>query len=175
MNGTGESDRPIVPRTLPNKGAAAAAPAEEVEGRGLAKENLLRQNPPIGHRTAPGGQNALERIRQAENVCASDLRQEPYEVIPHVRIRAGGRRATSVPTATMKRQAISPSHLRCAPVAATRRTHSRLSLPGFFLAHEPCAWSVFLLTRCHFAVRVLMLQGVALVVGRKYNRAWRDK
>lgn len=90
MNGTGESDRPIVPRTLPNKGAAAAAPAEEVEGRGLAKENLLRQNPPIGHRAAPGGQNTLERIRQAANVCASDPRQEPYEVIPHVRIRAGG-------------------------------------------------------------------------------------
>ena len=36
-----------------------------MEGRGLAKENLLRQNQPIGHRAAPGWQNALERIRQA--------------------------------------------------------------------------------------------------------------
>lgn len=65
MNGTGESDRPIVPRKLSNNGAAAAAPAEGAEGRGLAKENLLRQNQPIGHRAAPGWQNALERIRQA--------------------------------------------------------------------------------------------------------------
>ena len=65
MNGTGESDRPIIPRKLSNKGAAAAVPAERAEGRGLAKENLLRQNQPIGHRAAPGWQNALERIRQA--------------------------------------------------------------------------------------------------------------
>jgi len=36
-----------------------------VEGRGLAKENLLQQNQPIGRRAAPGWQSALERIRQA--------------------------------------------------------------------------------------------------------------
>jgi group II intron reverse transcriptase/maturase len=35
------------------------------EGRGLAKENPLRQNQSIGLRAAPDWQNALERIRQA--------------------------------------------------------------------------------------------------------------
>jgi hypothetical protein len=41
----GKSDRPIVPRKLPNKPGATASGAEEVEGRGLAKEKTLRQNP----------------------------------------------------------------------------------------------------------------------------------
>jgi group II intron reverse transcriptase/maturase len=36
-----------------------------VEGRGLAKDNPLQQNPPTGHRADTDGQNALERIRQA--------------------------------------------------------------------------------------------------------------
>lgn len=65
MNRPGESDRPVVPQKPPNKGEGAPLLAEGAEGRGLAKENLLQQNPPIGHRAAPGGQNALERIRQA--------------------------------------------------------------------------------------------------------------
>jgi len=65
MNERGKSDRPIVPTKPPNKGDVAASPAEGAEGRGLAKENPLRQNQPIGHRAAPGWQNALERIRQA--------------------------------------------------------------------------------------------------------------
>ena len=65
MNRPGESDRPVVPQKPPNKGEGAPWLAEGAEGRGLAKENLLQQNPPIGHRAAPGGQNALERIRQA--------------------------------------------------------------------------------------------------------------
>lgn len=62
----GKSDRPIVPRKLPNKPGAAASGAEEAEGRGLAKENTLRQNPPIGHSAIPGWSNAAKRIRQAE-------------------------------------------------------------------------------------------------------------
>ena len=65
MNERGESDRPVVPRKSPNKGGAAASSAEGTEGRGLAKENPLRQNQPIGPRAATGWQNALERIRQA--------------------------------------------------------------------------------------------------------------
>ena len=39
-NGRGESDRPIVPKKLPNNGGDASRPAEGAEGRGLAKENL---------------------------------------------------------------------------------------------------------------------------------------
>ena len=66
MHAGGKSDRPIVPRKLPNKPGAAASGAEEVEGRGLAKEKTLRQNPPIGHSANPGWSNAAKRIRQAE-------------------------------------------------------------------------------------------------------------
>ena len=62
----GKSDRPIVPRKLPNKPGAAASGAEEVEGRGLAKEKTLRQNPPIGHSAITGWSNAAKRIRQAQ-------------------------------------------------------------------------------------------------------------
>jgi len=65
MNGQGKSDRLVVPRKLPNKDGPRGLFAEGVEGRSLAKENLLMQNPPIGHRAAPGGQSAFERIRQA--------------------------------------------------------------------------------------------------------------
>jgi group II intron reverse transcriptase/maturase len=65
MNGHGESDRPIVPRKPSNKGDTAASPAERAEGRGLAKENPLQQNQPIGHRAITGWQSALARIRQA--------------------------------------------------------------------------------------------------------------
>ena len=61
----GKSDRPIVPRKLPNKPGAAASGAEEVEGRGLAEEKTLGQNPPIGHSAIPGWSNAAKRIRQA--------------------------------------------------------------------------------------------------------------
>ena len=73
MNEHGESDRPVVPQKPPNKGGGdrldcshpEPPPAEEAEERGLAKENLLRQNQPIGRRAAPDWQSALERIRQA--------------------------------------------------------------------------------------------------------------
>jgi RNA-directed DNA polymerase len=65
MNRPGESDKPVVPQKPPNKGNGAPLPAEGAEGRGLAKENPHQQTPPIGHRAAPGGPSALERIRQA--------------------------------------------------------------------------------------------------------------
>ncbi len=39
MNGSGKSDRPVVPEKLPNKAAGAPAAAEGVEERGLAKGN----------------------------------------------------------------------------------------------------------------------------------------
>ena len=59
----GKSDRPIVPRKFPNKAGAAASGAEEAEGRGLAKENALGQNPPIGPSAIPGWSNAAKSIR----------------------------------------------------------------------------------------------------------------
>ena len=62
--GRGESDRPIVPTSPSNKGGEEPT-AERAEGRGLAKENSLRQNQSIGLRAAPDWQSALGRIRKA--------------------------------------------------------------------------------------------------------------
>src|ERR1700739_1357251 len=61
-NGAGKSDRPQEPEKFPNKGRPSAA--EGMEGRGLAKGNLLPQN---ASRT-PSREDALialERVRQA--------------------------------------------------------------------------------------------------------------
>src|SRR5215469_9900054 len=62
MNERGKSDRPVVPEKSPNKVGRPAA--EEMEGRGLAKGNLLEQN---ASRTPSRSDapSALERIRQA--------------------------------------------------------------------------------------------------------------
>jgi hypothetical protein len=62
----GKSDRPIVPRKLPNKSGAAASGAE---GRGLAKENTLRQNPPIGHSANPGWQMRRRGYDRPKRPC----------------------------------------------------------------------------------------------------------
>ena len=62
MNGQGKSDRPVVPEKSPNKAGPPAA--EAMEGRGLAKGNLLEQN---ASRTPSRSDapSALERVRQA--------------------------------------------------------------------------------------------------------------
>jgi RNA-directed DNA polymerase len=62
MHGHGKSDRPVVPVKFPNNAGPPAA--EGMEGRGLAKGNLLQQNLPIGHSAGTGGLSALERVRQ---------------------------------------------------------------------------------------------------------------
>ena len=64
MNERGKSDSLIVPGKLPNKGRGALRPAEEVEGRGLAKGNPIQQNRSRTQRRQDL-QQALERIRQA--------------------------------------------------------------------------------------------------------------
>ena len=60
MSGHGKSDSLIVPRKPPNKVQAA----EEVEGRRLAKGNLLKQNV-LRTQSQVGAHSALERIREA--------------------------------------------------------------------------------------------------------------
>src|ERR1035438_4062814 len=62
MNGQGKSDRPEVPEKSPN--SAGQPGAEGMEGRGLAKGNLPRQN---ASRTPSRSDapSALERVRQA--------------------------------------------------------------------------------------------------------------
>ncbi len=64
MNGHGKSDRPILPRKLPNEGGGAPLFEEEVEGRGRAKGNPVQQTRDRTQRREPL-QHALERIRQA--------------------------------------------------------------------------------------------------------------
>jgi hypothetical protein len=61
-NGHGKSDRPTVPGKSPNKAGQSAA--EGMEGRGLAKGNLLEQT---ASRTPSrtDAPSALERVRQA--------------------------------------------------------------------------------------------------------------
>ncbi len=44
MHGHGKSARPIVPRKPANKGGDQPLPAEQVEGRGLAKGNQIQPN-----------------------------------------------------------------------------------------------------------------------------------
>ena len=62
MNERGKSDRPVVPEKSPNK--SGQPEAEGMEGRGLAKGNLLEQN---ASRTPSRNDalSALERVRQA--------------------------------------------------------------------------------------------------------------
>ena len=107
---TGESDGSIVPMKRTNKAEQAA---ESVEGRDPAKGNASRTT---GTRTQrrPIPTEGLERVRAVEtrardpqhsltpsygksrlrrfvDTASSDPRQEPYAVVPHVRICAGGR------------------------------------------------------------------------------------
>ena len=64
MNDRGKSDKPIVPEKGPNKGGGRPRPAEDLEGRGLAKGNPDEQT-----RFWTQGQtdlhHALDRIRHA--------------------------------------------------------------------------------------------------------------
>jgi hypothetical protein len=92
MYDDGKSDTSIVPEKPPNK--AASAVAEAGEGREVAKVN-----PPRGHvhRTQCRFRTfmAAERVRPLGLMhlcptCRHQPRQEPDEVVPHVRIRAGG-------------------------------------------------------------------------------------
>ncbi|MBU2622916.1 MAG: hypothetical protein KKD92_11425 [Proteobacteria bacterium] len=61
MNGHGKSDSFIVPEKLPNKAEEAA---EAIEGRELAKGNLIQRN---AHRTQSreSVHSGLERVREA--------------------------------------------------------------------------------------------------------------
>ena len=89
MNEHGKSDRFIVPEKSPNQAPRVAW--EEMEGRSLAKGNLHQQNT-FRTPSREDVSSALERVR-VRGWSRSNrlyLRQEPDEVIPQVRIRAGG-------------------------------------------------------------------------------------
>jgi len=76
MNGRGKSDSSVVPGKPPNRAEEPAA--EAVEGRELAKGNLLEQNASrtLGRTDA---QSALERVRQA----AQRERQQRFTALLH--------------------------------------------------------------------------------------------
>src|SRR3970040_2319870 len=61
MNGSGQSDSPIVPTKFPNKAGEPAA--EGMEGEGLAKGNPSQQTAPRAQDRV-GALSALERVRQ---------------------------------------------------------------------------------------------------------------
>jgi hypothetical protein len=95
----GKSDGGVVPAKPVNKAARAAA--ESVEERPPAKGNMASKTRP-GRRAGSGVSSALDCVREvARNtrmvypvlrcVFASDPRQEPSAVIPHVGVCAGGR------------------------------------------------------------------------------------
>ena len=89
MNAHRRSDESVVPATPANNGAAEA-PAESAEERDSAKRNAEQA---ALHRTPSRPKRKTRGLHGArENDFALDSRQEPYEVILHVRICAGGRR-----------------------------------------------------------------------------------
>ena len=87
-----KSDCCVVPKKLPNKAVGQVpAAAQAVEGRRQAKGNTSVGNV---HRASNRvrASSVRRRIRRAAS-CWSyrhDPRQEPYAVVPHVRICGGG-------------------------------------------------------------------------------------
>ena len=78
MNEHGKSDSPVVPMKPANKAGQPAA--EEAEGRGLAKGNLVQQNAPRTQ-SRQGAPSALERVRLA---AASDRKMRFTALLHHV-------------------------------------------------------------------------------------------
>ena len=89
MNANRKSDESIVPATSANKDVAAAS-AESIEERDSAERNGVQSALSRTLGRTHGKSRGLHGVREA--AFALDSRQEPYEVILHVRICAGGRR-----------------------------------------------------------------------------------
>jgi len=78
MNAAGKSDKFIVPRKPPNKGTAQARPAEEVEGRDLAKGKAIKQSNPRTQSRKELSQ-ALDRLRKV----AKEDKEERFTAVWH--------------------------------------------------------------------------------------------
>ena len=97
MNGPRQSDRSVVPKKAVNKGGAEALPAESLEGTDLPKGNPQEQT----NRWAQSRerlQQALERVRQAANACASEPEGRARFGKSARRDLCGGSPATGIPT-----------------------------------------------------------------------------
>lgn len=90
MNEHGKSDRPVVPVKSSNNAAGAPAAAEEMEGRGLAKEKDGRQNRPQTQCCARPVTSVGYPTVWAKAQARHHPRQEPGAVVPLAGIRAGG-------------------------------------------------------------------------------------
>jgi len=91
MNAVGKSDDFVVPSTRANKTATAAA--ESVEERKSPKGSVVEL--PSMYRTQRRISHHLERRDRHDRYRCSaarsfDLTEEPYDVVRHVRICAGG-------------------------------------------------------------------------------------
>ena len=109
MQEHGESDRPVVPTKPPNNVGQPAA--EAVEGRGLAKENVGRQNT-LRTQSRESVPSALDRVRQAG--CLSNAWPPSSKAGAGCTNSAspdlcGGPPARAVPTATKGNEGISSS------------------------------------------------------------------
>jgi hypothetical protein len=101
MHGHGKSDSSIVPTKPPNEAEPEAK--EVVEGRGLAKGNLLKRNMYRTQSRQACPARLSGYVRQQGGIGVNSViilslscalrrhpRQEPDAVILHVRIRGGG-------------------------------------------------------------------------------------
>jgi len=104
----GKSDSSILPEKLPNKGCGAPQSAEEVEGRGLAKGNLVQQNR-VRTQWREALRRALEWIRQAVSACASEPEVGAQCGSSACWDLCGGCRVTGIPTATNATSTRSPT------------------------------------------------------------------
>ena len=90
MNAVGKSDDFVVLSTQVNK--AATAGAESVEGRKSPKGSFAELSPML--RTQRRIEHQIGVARQSRLVAecprSFDLTEEPYDVVRHVRICAGG-------------------------------------------------------------------------------------
>jgi hypothetical protein len=89
MYADGKSHGSVVPATTTNNGGNEA-PAESDEGRDPAKRNAEQGTLHRTPRRIQSKSCGLAGVREVANDFALDLRQEPYEVILHVRVCAGG-------------------------------------------------------------------------------------
>jgi hypothetical protein len=84
VNALEESDCAVVPVKQPNEGASA--PAEDAEGRAQGEENEAEP----GTGPTRSGERVYHGRRRVRRDMTPDPGQEPYAVIPLVRICAGG-------------------------------------------------------------------------------------
>ena len=121
MYASEESDGLIVPKKRANKaGRRRRSPWREAGQPRATPQGTLRTGHSAGMRVV-GPTKAYERSSGAPRMWAIravryDPRQEPYEVIPHVRICAGGRpKGRSLPR-RLKSEQCSPDEMKGVPV-----------------------------------------------------------